>query len=68
MKPKSIAKKMKQRSFAAAVSREDIEAGAELIGLPLNEHIANCIDALTAIADEIDLLPPDGPTDCGRNV
>jgi len=61
MKPKSIIKKMKQRSFAAAVSREDIEAGAELIGLPLHEHIANCIEALTAIADQIDLSPPDSP-------
>ncbi len=60
MKPKSITKKMKQKSFAAAVSRDDIVMGAELLGLPLAEHIANCIDAIAGIADKIDLLPPDG--------
>lgn len=57
MKPKSIVKKMKQRSFAAAVSREDIEEGAALIDLPLNEHIANCIEAIHGIAAEVDLVP-----------
>ena len=62
LKPKSITKKMKQKSFAAAVSREDIHEGAELLNLELNEHIANCIEALTSIAEEIDLLPPDTPT------
>ena len=60
MKPKSITKKMKQKSFAAAVSRDDIESGAELLGLPLAEHIANCIEAIATIADKINLLPPDG--------
>ena len=62
MKAKSIVKKMKQRSFAAAVSREDIEAGAQLIGLPLNEHIDHCIKAIAGIADQIDLQPPDEAT------
>lgn len=59
MKPKSITKKMKQKSFAAAVSREDIHTGAELLDLPLTEHIANCIEAITSIAAQIDILPPD---------
>jgi putative nucleotidyltransferase with HDIG domain len=58
LKPKSIVKKMKQKAFAAAVSREDIHAGAELIGLPLAEHIENCIAALQTVAKELDLLPP----------
>ena len=62
LKPKSITKKMKQKSFAAAVSREDIHEGTELLNLELNEHIANCIEALTSIAADIDLLPPDTPT------
>lgn len=62
LKPKSITKKIKQKSFAAAVSREDIHEGAELLNLELNEHITNCIEALTSIAEEIDLLPPQSPT------
>ncbi len=57
MKPKSIVKKMKQKAFAASVSREDIEQGAELIDLPLADHIGNCIAALQAIADKLDLPP-----------
>lgn len=59
MTPKSIVKKMKQRSFAAAVSREDIEAGAALMELPLKEHIANCIEAISTIAADVGLLPPE---------
>ena len=58
MKTKSIVKKMKQKSFAAAVSREDIHEGAELIGLPLVDHINHCIEAVASIATEIDLSPP----------
>jgi putative nucleotidyltransferase with HDIG domain len=61
MKPKSIVKKMKQKAFAAAVSREDIHAGAELLGIPLAEHIQNCIEALQSIAVELDLLPAQEP-------
>lgn len=59
MKPSSIKKKLKQKSFAAAVSREDIHAGAELLGVPLDEHITNCIEAVSAIADDIGLTPPE---------
>ena len=59
LKPKSIVKKMKQKAFAAAVSREDIHDGAALLGVPLADHIANCIEALQSIAADLDLLPPD---------
>ena len=55
LKPKSIVKKLKQKSFAAAVSREDIHQGAELLELPLNDHIENCIAALQAIAPDVGL-------------
>lgn len=55
LKPKSITKKLKQKSFAAAVSRDDIHEGAELLNLPLDEHIANCIAALQSIADDLGL-------------
>ncbi len=58
LKPKSITKKLKQKSFAAAVSREDIHEGAALLEMELSDHIANCIEALRRIADQIDLLPP----------
>lgn len=61
MKAKSVRKKMKQASFAAAVSRDDIVRGAELIGVDLSEHIDNCITAMTEAADALDLQPP--PTD-----
>lgn len=57
MKAKSVIKKLKQKSFAAAVSRDDIDEGAELIAVPLAEHIENCIAALRSIAGEIALLP-----------
>ena len=55
MKPKSIVKKMKQKSFAAAVSRDDITQGAELLEIPLDEHIAHCIAALRSIAVDLEL-------------
>ncbi|MCH7925432.1 MAG: HDIG domain-containing protein [Planctomycetes bacterium] len=58
MKTKSIIKKMKQKAFAASVSREDIHEGAELIGLPLADHVNHCIEAISSIAGEIDLLSP----------
>jgi putative nucleotidyltransferase with HDIG domain len=57
LKAKSIVKKMKQKAFAAAVSREDIHAGVELLGIPLADHITNCITALQGIADKLDLQP-----------
>ncbi len=55
MKPSSVKKKMKAKSFAAAVSRDDIQQGAEILGLSLDEHIANCITALTAIQSDLGL-------------
>ncbi len=39
MKTKSVTKKLKDHSFAANVSRDDIQKGAEFIEKPLNEHI-----------------------------
>ena len=53
MKAKSVRKKMKQKSFAAAVKREDIVNGAEDLGVELNEHIQFVIDG----ADSIGWLP-----------
>lgn len=50
MSASSVRKKMKQKSFAAAVKREDIEKGAELLGIALDEHIGNVITAMQRIA------------------
>ena len=60
MKPKSVRKKMKQPSFAAAVPREQLERGAAELGVEMNEHIQVVIDALTERADELDLGPREG--------
>src|SRR2546427_9798132 len=53
MTASSVKKKMKQKSFAAAVKREDIAKGAELLGLPLDEHITNVITAMQRVASEL---------------
>ncbi|HJN07895.1 MAG: HDIG domain-containing protein [Pirellulaceae bacterium] len=60
MKAKSVRKKMKQKSFAAAINRDDIIRGAEDLGVDLNEHIQFVIDAMTEIAEELGLTPTDG--------
>ena len=57
MKAKSVRKKMKQASFAAAVSRDDIVNGAEDLGVDLNEHIDFCIQAMQGAAEELGLVP-----------
>lgn len=55
LEPKSVRKKLKQPSFAAGVSREDVALGAELLELELDAHIANVITALTPIGPELGL-------------
>ena len=55
MEPSSVRKKMKQASFAAAVNRDDIQRGADDLGVELNEHIAFVIQALAAIAPDLGL-------------
>lgn len=57
MKSKSVRKKMKQKSFAEKVSREDIVSGAEELGVELNEHIQFVIDALGEHAEALELTP-----------
>ncbi len=55
LEPKSVRKKLKQPSFAAGVSRDDVYEGAELLEIDLDEHIANVIAALQPIAGELGL-------------
>lgn len=51
MKAKSITKKLKDKSFAAAVPREDINQGAELIDTPLSDHITFLIEVFREPTD-----------------
>lgn len=55
LKTSSVRRKMKQKGFARAVSREDIRAGAAELGVDLDEHIAFVRDAMAGIADELGL-------------
>ncbi len=48
---KSVLKKMKEKSFAAAVSRQELLEGAELIGLPFETHVQNIIDVMKKHAE-----------------
>jgi predicted hydrolase (HD superfamily) len=52
---KGVLKKMKDKPFARAVKREDITAGAALLGLSVEEHIGNCLAAMQARAAELGL-------------
>jgi len=51
----SVRKRMKDKAFAKNVKREDLVAGAELLGLLLDEHIANVIASLRESADALGL-------------
>jgi putative nucleotidyltransferase with HDIG domain len=61
MKPKSVKKKLKQPSFAAAVNREDIQTGAEELGaesgLDFDAHLQTVIDAMAERAEELGIGP-----------
>jgi putative nucleotidyltransferase with HDIG domain len=53
--PKSVKKKLKQPSFAAGVHRDEVYAGAELLGVELDEHIQTVTDAMKPISTELGL-------------
>ena len=55
LEPKSVKKKLKQPSFAAGVHRDEVYAGAELLGLELDDHIRNVVAAMQPIAAELGL-------------
>jgi predicted hydrolase (HD superfamily) len=50
---KSVKKKLKQPSFAAAVDRDELRHGAEALGVDFDEHLAIVIGALTERQDEL---------------
>jgi len=51
----SVVKRMKDKAFARAVSRDDLRRGADELGLPLDQHIANVIAFMRLRADELGL-------------
>ena len=55
VQPKSVRKKLKQRSFAASVNRADIANGIQALDLEANEHYQFVIDALAGVAADIGL-------------
>ena len=52
---KSVRNKWKDKAFAAAISRQDIEQGAAELGIDLGEHISVVLAAMQGIADELGL-------------
>jgi predicted hydrolase (HD superfamily) len=63
MTPKSVKKKLKQPSFAAAVDREALRRGATELGVDFDQHLAVVIEALTGRQDE--LMSVDGEAMAG---
>jgi putative nucleotidyltransferase with HDIG domain len=51
----SVKKKLKAKAFAKNVSREDITQGAAELGVELDDHIANCIAAMSRVAESLGL-------------
>lgn len=59
IKPKSVTKKLKDKTFAAGVSRDEVQKGVELIGLERVEHIQNIINALRTVASQLEITGED---------
>ncbi len=55
LEPRSVRKKLKDKGFARSVSRDDINQGVEELGVDLNEHISDVIDAMRGVAGELGL-------------
>ncbi len=53
MTPKSVKKKLKDRSFAAAVDRDELREAAQALGVDFDEHLKTVIQALAAQSDEL---------------
>ena len=51
----SVLKKIKDKAFARAVSRDDLRRGAEELGLPMDQHVANVIAFMRVEADALGL-------------
>ena len=58
LEARSVIKRMKDRAFARAVSRDDLRRGADELGLPLEEHVANVIRFMRERAGDLGLSGP----------
>jgi putative nucleotidyltransferase with HDIG domain len=58
---KAVRKKMKDKTFARGVNREDVLLGAQQLGVDLDEHIQFVIDAMKRVATQIGLAGAPGP-------
>lgn len=59
IRPKSVVKKLKDKTFAAGVDRQQVAAGIELIGLERSEHIQNVIDGMRDAAEALGIRGQD---------
>jgi putative nucleotidyltransferase with HDIG domain len=55
VKPESVVKKFKKKEFARQVNREDMIKGAEILNIPLNEHVEFVLNAMRGISDKLGL-------------
>lgn len=55
LEPSSVIRRMKDKAFARGVKREDLRAGADLLGLPLEEHVGNVITFMRPQAETLGL-------------
>ena len=58
----SVKKKLKDKAFARGVNRDDVRAGAEELGVPLDDHIAACIAALRPVEQTLGLGTSPAPS------
>jgi putative nucleotidyltransferase with HDIG domain len=65
LEPASVLKRMKDKAFARAVSRDDLRRGAEEIGLPLDQHVGNVIRFMRERAPQLGLAGTPGTSPSG---
>jgi putative nucleotidyltransferase with HDIG domain len=51
----SVKKRLKDKAFARGINRDDVRKGAEELGIPLEEHITFCIEAMRSAANALGL-------------
>ena len=64
LESKSVRKRMKDKAFAHAASRDDINKGAEDLGVPLDEHIAFCMNARRGSAESLGIASRAAGSNC----